>query len=67
MLSVRRRWAPAGLLGAIPYLEHYRRTYARAGQPWSQALGRLPTHALVDAVEVATMLEGTARHRTLML
>ena len=66
VFALRRRSLLPGLLMG-PYLEHYRRLYAGAGEPWSHAVKALPTHALVDAVEVATMIEGSARYRTLML
>ncbi|MFZ0041186.1 MAG: glycosyltransferase [Solirubrobacteraceae bacterium] len=56
---------PALAAGAcLPYIAHYRRLYR--GQ-----LGRLatalPIHAAVDATELATVLAGSVRYRTLML
>ncbi len=67
VLSITRRSPLPALLSSAAYLEHYRRVYAAAGESWLEAARRLPVHALIDAVEVATMIEGSARHRTLML
>ncbi len=66
-LAARRRSGLLAVLGALPYLEHYRRVYGQTGEPLLRAARRLPEHMLIDAVEVATMVEGTVRHRTLML
>ena len=67
VLSTRRRSPLPLLLSSLPYLAHYARVYADADESWSEALRSLPVHLLVDVVEVATMIEGSARHRTLML
>jgi glycosyltransferase involved in cell wall biosynthesis len=49
---------------AAPYLDHYRRVYARPGSAFARAL---PTHVAIDLCEIATMVAGSVRHRTLML
>lgn len=66
-LSTRGGWWRTALSSALPYCEHYRRAYSDVGESWIAAAYRLPVHALVDLVEVGTMLEGTVRHRVLML
>jgi glycosyltransferase involved in cell wall biosynthesis len=48
----------------LPYLEHYRRVYRGS---WRQLARSLPVHAAVDVTEVATVLVGSLRYRTLML
>ena len=66
-IGARRRSILAVALGLAPYIRHYNRLYARSGESSSETLRKLPTHAIVDAVEVATLVEGSLRHRTLML
>ena len=51
------RRAPLALAAAAPYLRHR----ARDGVRW------LPVHVVVDAAEIATAVEGSARHRALVL
>ena len=67
LVSVARRSLLPVLLSSLPYLQHYRRVYDEAEESLLEASRRLPAHILIDSVEVATMIEGSARHRTLML
>lgn len=65
--SLAKRSSVPAMVGVAPYALHYLRTYADAGEPHVKALGNLPVHAVVDGAEVVTMIEGSARYRTLML
>jgi glycosyltransferase involved in cell wall biosynthesis len=55
------------IAGWQPYLAHYRRLYAGRPWPWGAVARRMPAHLAVDLTEIATMIAGSVRHRTLML
>jgi glycosyltransferase involved in cell wall biosynthesis len=61
-LLARRRLVMAA--AALPYLVHHRRRY---GGDVRAAARALPAHAVLDVGELATMVRGSLRHRTLML
>lgn len=61
-IASRRRLVATG--ASLPYLGHYRSLYAGH---WRQLVRALPVHVAVDAAEVATVLAGSLRYRTLML
>ena len=61
-LATRRPLLAAS--AAMPYLGHYRRVYGRPGRKLATAL---PVHVATDVCEIATMVVGSVRHRTLML
>ena len=56
-----------GLMSGVPYVALYRRQYGELSRPWRAVASRLPRHFVIDACEVATMVTGSIRHRTLML
>jgi GT2 family glycosyltransferase len=65
-LLLGRRW-PAALVAALPYVKDgvtRRGTHKRA---LAAGVMELPGRTLVDLAEVATMLEGSARYRTLVV
>ena len=62
-LAVRRGRPAVALPAAVPYLLLFLSTYGRS----PQALRMLPARVAVDLCEVATMVAGSAEHRTLML
>lgn len=66
-VSIAKRSLLPALLSSLAYVEHYRRVYSDADESLLEAGHHLPAHLLVDSVEVATMIEGSLRHRTLML
>jgi glycosyltransferase involved in cell wall biosynthesis len=58
------RNVPMLAIAAAPYLQFQRRRYPGDSRA---ALRTLPVHLTVDLFEIATMLAGSIRHRTLML
>lgn len=65
--AARARSGGPALVASLPYLDHYRRHYASSSRPWVTLARWLPAHLVVDLCELATMVAGSARHRTLML
>lgn len=64
--AIRTRNSRFSLLAALPYLEHYHRRYSSDGRTWAMLVRWLPAHLVVDLCELATMVAGSVRHRTLM-
>jgi glycosyltransferase involved in cell wall biosynthesis len=64
-LAARR--TPLALLLVLPWARAARPLYGRGLRGRVRSLGELPGQAVVDAVEVAALAAGSARHRTLFL
>lgn len=58
------RHRPLTVAAALPYLRHYRRVYSGNTRGMTAAL---PLHLVVDLSEIATVLVGSLRYRTIML
>lgn len=65
--AARRRNGILAVAAWLPYLGVYRRRYSRTERPWATLARWLPAHLIVDLCEVATMVVGSVRHRTLVL
>ena len=61
--TLRRRTRGGSLALCVPYLRQARTQHAG----WPGTLAALPAHAAIDAAEIAAMLRGSARFRTLVL
>jgi hypothetical protein len=61
---VPRRARRAALLAPLPYLAYYGRLYRAEPR---RGLRSFPSHVAIDLCELATMVTGSIRHRTLML
>ncbi len=55
------------LAAALPYLRRVLSQHGRSPLALAGGLAELPAQALVDATEIATVLRGSLRHRTLFL
>ena len=64
-LATRRPAAAA--VAALPYLNRVLHYHGRSPLAIAGGLAELPAQALVDAVEIATVLRGSVRHRTFFL
>jgi GT2 family glycosyltransferase len=62
-LALRRRTGSASLALALPYLRRMRTQHGG----WPGTLAALSAHAAIDAAEIAAMLRGSIRFRTLVL
>jgi len=62
-LALRRRTRGASLVLCLPYLRGLRQQHGS----WPGTLATLPAHAAIDAAEIAAMLRGSARFRTVVL
>jgi len=59
--------APAAALLALPYAAAAPRRYGTNPRALARTAAELPGTLLIDAVETAALLRGSARHRTLLL
>jgi glycosyltransferase involved in cell wall biosynthesis len=62
-LALRRRTRCASLALGVPYLRRLRTQHGG----WPGTLAALPAHAAIDAAEIAAMVRGSIRFRTLVL
>ncbi|HEX6391289.1 MAG TPA: glycosyltransferase [Solirubrobacteraceae bacterium] len=66
-LLIARRRPLLGLLLALPWVAESLPAYGRSPRGILRALSELPGHALIDLVEFAALVRGSARHRSLLL
>jgi GT2 family glycosyltransferase len=64
---VGARWRPWLLALVLPWVVDAMPSYGSGLRGRVRALSELPTRAFVDAVEVAALARGSAKHRTLLL